>query len=167
MKIAIAAFAGITTLGLAACAGAATSPREQEVARPAASSDLNAFPAAAQGQTRHVINLPAMQDESSAKVELIVGKTREIDCNNHVYGGQLQEKTAEGWGYNYYVLDSLGAGAATLMGCPPNSNRTAFVRSSSETIVRYNSRLPLVVYTPSDVELRYRVWRSGEEQSVK
>lgn len=53
------------------------------------------------------------------------------------------------------------------MGCPPGSERTAFVRSSDETLVRYNSRLPLVVYTPEDVELRYRVWRGGEEQTVR
>lgn len=167
MKNVIAVLAGITTLGLAACAGATTSPMDQEGVRPAPVSNLDAFPAATQGQTRHVITLPAMQDENTAKVELIVGKTQQIDCNSHFFGGQLQEKTAEGWGYNYYVLGSLGNAASTLMGCPPNSSRTAFVRSSNETIVRYNSRLPLVVYTPSDVELRYRVWRSGEEQIVK
>lgn len=167
MKNAIAALAGMTTLGLAACAGATTAPVGQDVTGPAPVPDLRAFPAATQGQTRHVINLPAMQDENRAKIELIVGKTQQVDCNHHFYGGQLQERTAEGWGYNYYVLDNLGNGASTLLGCPSNASRTAFVRSSSETIVRYNSRLPLVVYTPSDVELRYRVWRAGEEQSVK
>ena len=168
MKNTIAAIVGMTTLGLAACAGATTTPPGQD--RPhaeAGASDLTAYPAATRGQKRHVIRLPQMQNEDSAKIELIVGKTQQIDCNHHMYGGQLQERTAEGWGYNYYVLDSLGQGATTLMGCPDNSTRTAFVRSSSETIIRYNSKLPVVVYTPEDVELRYRVWRSGDEQTVR
>jgi ecotin len=29
--------------------------------------------------------------------------------------------------------------------------------------VRYNSRLPLVIFAPTDVEVRYRVWRAGPE----
>jgi len=167
MKNAIAAIIGMTTLGLAACAGASTTLPGQDAPRAERPSNMDAFPAATNGQKRHVINLPAMQNEDEAKIELIVGKTQQIDCNNHVYGGQLQERTAQGWGYTYYVLDSLGQGATTLMGCPNNSTRTAFVRSSSETLVRYNSKLPIVVYTPEDVELRYRVWRSDAEQSVK
>lgn len=168
MKNAIAAIVGMTTLGLAACAGATPAiPGQDRPTAEAGATDLAAYPAATRGQKRHIIRLPAMQDEGNVKLELIVGKTKEIDCNNHMYGGQLQERTAEGWGYNYYVLDSLGQGATTLMGCPNNSTRTAFVRSSAETIIRYNSKLPVVVYTPEDVELRYRVWRSSEEQSVK
>ncbi len=35
-----------------------------------------------------------------------------------------------------------------------------FVSLGSETIVRYNSRVPLVVYVPAGVEVRYRFWRA-------
>lgn len=153
----IAASAALT---LSACATAQASDPS------APQTDLAAFPAAEAGQTRHVINLPSRSDEDAMKVELIVGKTQTVDCNQHHFGGALQERTAEGWGYNYYVLDRLGAGASTLMGCPAGSEREAFVRSSSETLVRYNSRLPLVVYTPQDVQVRYRIWRAGDEQSA-
>lgn len=128
--------------------------------------DLTAFPAAQAGQTRHVIAVPAQTDEEAMKVELIVGRTMRIDCNQHHFGGALQQRTVEGWGYDYFVLESLGQGVSTLMGCPPGSEREAFVRGASQTLVRYNSRLPLVVYTPEDVEVRYRVWRAGPEQSV-
>jgi ecotin len=127
----------------------------------AAPVDLKPYPKASANQTQHVIQLPAMKDEGSAKLEIIVGKTMEVDCNQHFFGGELKRKSAEGWGYDYYVLDKLGVGASTLMGCPDNSKRKAFVRSSGETLVRYNSKLPVVVYTPKDVELRYRVWKAG------
>jgi ecotin len=130
-------------------------------------ADLAAFPKPEAGQKQHVIQLPEAEDEWAIKVELIVGKTEMIDCNNHFYGGGLEERIAEGWGYNYYVLPELGAGASTLMGCPDNTKREAFVRSNVETIVRYNSKLPLVVYTPDDVELRYRLWRADAEVVVE
>ncbi|MGH7028650.1 serine protease inhibitor ecotin [Brevundimonas sp.] len=128
--------------------------------------DLKAFPAASAGQTRHVIRLPAQADEDALKIEVIVGKTMKVDCNRHIFGGRLQERTAEGWGYNYYVLDSLGQAASTMMVCPPGSEHDAFVRSRAQDLIRYNSRLPLVVYAPADVEVRYRVWRAGEEQTA-
>lgn len=125
------------------------------------SDDLAPYPAASAGQVQHVIRLPGLGDEAAAKVEIIVGKTMTIDCNQHFFGGRLEQKTAEGWGYDYFVLESLGSGASTLMGCVEGSEREAFVRSSSETLVRYNSKLPVVIYTPDDVEVRYRVWRAG------
>jgi len=30
-------------------------------------------------------------------------------------------------------------------------------------IIRYNSRLPIVVYVPEGVEVRYRIWTAGPE----
>lgn len=129
--------------------------------------DLSPYPAAKPGQKQHVIVLPPHENEDQLKLELIVGKTMEIDCNHHMFGGELDEETAEGWGYNYYVLDELGNGASTMMGCTDDSKREAFVRSVDEELVGYNSKLPVVVYTPEDVELRYRVWRADAEQIVK
>jgi ecotin len=128
--------------------------------------DLSPYPATETGQVQHVIVLPELSEGSEAKVEIIVGKTMTVDCNNHFFGGALEERTAEGWGYNYYVLDSLGDAASTMMGCPEGSEREDFVRSASETLVRYNSQLPLVVYTPDDVEVRYRVWTAGDVLDV-
>jgi len=126
--------------------------------------DLQAFPAAVAGQKRTVIRLPAAADEDALKVELILGRTQRVDCNHHSLGGQLQTRTAEGWGYDYYVLEAVGPGVSTLMGCPPGSERDAFVRAGGQTLIRYNSRLPLVVYAPQDIEVRYRLWRAGEER---
>ena len=35
-----------------------------------------------------------------------------------------------------------------------------------QTLVRYNSRLPIVLYTPDNVEVRYRLWRAGEVRKL-
>ena len=128
--------------------------------------DMKPYPPAMAGQKQNVIRLPVMADETALKVELIPGRTMRIDCNNHFFAGQLAERTVTGWGYNYYVLDSLGQGASTRMACPPGSERVVFVSTSQQTLLPYDSRLPIVVYTPTDTELRYRIWRAAAQIPV-
>ena len=42
----------------------------------------------------------------------------------------------------------------------PHVNR--FITLGGEPrLLRYNSQLPLVVYVPNDVEVRYRIWRAA------
>ncbi|SDS63128.1 serine protease inhibitor ecotin [Pseudomonas oryzae] len=127
---------------------------------------LKPFPAAAEGYQRHVIDLPAQSNEADYKVELIAGKTMEVDCNSRRLGGQWQEKTVQGWGYGYYELGQVGPAVSTLMACPENSRTQAFVPVGGEPmLVRYNSRLPLVIYAPADLEVRYRIWSAGKDSS--
>ena len=166
MKILPSLFAGVAALTLAACAAAQAESAMTPSTAQSGADDLKAFPAATAGQTRHVIRLPAQSDEDVLKVEVIVGKTMRVDCNRHSLGGRLEERTAEGWGYTYYVIDSLGQAASTMMACPPGSEHDAFVRAGGQELIRYNSRLPLVVYAPTDAEVRYRVWRAGEEKTA-
>lgn len=165
MKLPTFLAAGAAVLSLSACATAQAEGLSQ--AGQADAGDMKAFPAATAGQTRHVINLPAQSDENALKIELILGKTKTVDCNHQFFGGSLETRTAQGWGYDYYVLPALGAGASTMMGCPPGSEHQAFVTTQEQPLIRYNSRLPVVVYTPSDVEVRYRVWRAGETQTAR
>ena len=33
-------------------------------------------------------------------------------------------------------------------------------------LLRYNSRLPVVVYVPADVEVRYRIWRADRKATA-
>ena len=173
---AFALLVSVATLALSACNSPAVEVPPEAASAPVAApsteslaalqNDLKAFPQAAAGQRRTVISLPAEPDESLLKVELILGRMGEVDCNRTAYQGQIQTRTAEGWGYDYYVLESLGPQISTQMGSPPESRRQAFVRAGQETILRYNSRLPLVVYAPEDVEVRYRIWRTGEERTA-
>lgn len=164
MKQPLVIAACVAALSLTACGGASALGEPQS---SSAANDLQAFPAAEPGQVRHVIRLPTQGDEDALKVELIFGQTTRVDCNRKVFGGEMQTRTAQGWGYDYFVLPSLGQGATTLMGCPPNSERDAFVTTAPQPLVRYNSRLPLVVYAPEGVEVRYRLWRAGETQTVR
>ena len=56
-----------------------------------AADDLKAFPPAEKGMVRHVLQLPKQADESAFKVELIVGKTIQVDAGNrYFFGGKIE-----------------------------------------------------------------------------
>ena len=47
-----------------------------------AADNMKAFPQPEEGMVRYVLHLPAQDDESAFKVELIVGKTLQTDEKN-------------------------------------------------------------------------------------
>ena len=131
-----------------------------------AADNLQAFPPAAEGMTRHVINLPKQDDEAALKVELIIGKTVKTDAHNrYFFGGTLETENIQGWGFDRYILRHLGPMAGTLMAVDPNAPQVErFITLGGEPrLLRYNSRLPLVVYVPAGVEVRYRIWRANPD----
>lgn len=76
----------------------------------------------------------------------------------------MEERTLEGWGYSYYRLDKVSGPASTLMACPDSKKTEAFVPVVGDGfLLRYNSKLPVVVYVPKDVEVRYRVWSASQD----
>jgi len=131
-----------------------------------AADNMKAFPPAEAGMVRHVLQLPPQDDESTSRVELIVGKTVELDeRNSYFFGGRIEPENIEGWGFTRYLVTDLGPMAGTLMAVDPNAPKVArFVALGGEPyLVRYNSRLPVVVYVPEGAEVRYRVWTAGPE----
>ena len=137
-------------------------------ATPAA-DDMKAFPPAEKGMVRYVLQLPKQSDESAFKVELIVGKTVQVDAGNrYFFGGKIESEVIQGWGYTRYLMRQLGPMAGTLMAVDPAAPKVdRFVAVGGEPyLIRYNSRLPIVVYVPEGVEVRYRIWRAEPEAKV-
>jgi ecotin len=131
-----------------------------------AGDHMKAFPPPDQGKVRYVLQLPELDDESTSKVELIVGKTVLIDNKNqYFFGGKIRKETIEGWGFPRYVVSDFGPIAGTLMAIDPNEPKVnRFIPLGGEPyLIRYNSRLPVVVYVPEGVEVRYRIWSAGAE----
>src|SRR5688572_24315221 len=124
---------------------------------------MQACPPSEEGMTRHVINLAKQEDETAFKVELIVGKTVKTDAvNRYFFGGTLETESIAGWGFDRYILRELGPMAGTRMAVDPDAPQVErFVGLGGEArLLRYNSRLPLVVYVPTGVEVRHRIWRA-------
>jgi len=131
-----------------------------------AADNMKAFPPTDQGMVRFVLQLPPQDDESTFKVELMVGKTVQVDeKNKYFFGGTIDEETIKGWGFPRYVVSKLGPMAGTLMAIDPNAPKVArFITLGGDPyLIRYNSRLPIVVYVPEGVEVRYRIWTAGRE----
>ena len=127
--------------------------------------DMKPYPAAESGFQRMVFHLPGKPNEAEHKVQIMVGKTLLVDCNQNWFMGQLEARVATGWGYPYFVLEKVDGPASTMMACPPGEEKKkAFVSVRGEGFLRrYNSKLPVVVYVPGDFEVRYRIWAAGKE----
>jgi len=122
------------------------------------------WPEASAGMVRQIIQLPEQQNEHNFKVELAIGQTREVDCNRHSLGGSLETKTLQGWGYDYYVFTPASGIASTMMACPDGKKTSKFIAATpgDNGMLRYNSRLPIVIYTPKDFDVKYRIWQTDE-----
>lgn len=138
------------------------------VACPSLAADpqsLEPFPQAQPGMHRFVITLPhkEREQEERFKVELIAGREMLTDGVNQMrLGSRLQPRNLAGWGYTYYEVLEASEALSTRMAPPPDSTPSkAFVQAPS-LLIRYNSRLPVVVYAPVEYQIRYRIWRTEE-----
>ena len=131
-----------------------------------AEKNLKAFPPAGEGMVRFVLFLPEQKDETAFQVELQVGKVVKVDgVNRQFFGGKIQKQTVEGWGFPRFVVKELGPMSSTLIGVDPSQPLVErFITLGGEPfLLRYNSRLPIVVYVPEGVEVRQRIWRADKE----
>jgi ecotin len=131
-----------------------------------AADNMKAFPPAEEGMIRYVLQLPKQDDESVYKVELIAGKTVEVDeVNRYFFSGTIEKETISGWGFPRYNVSELGPMAGTLMAVDPDAPKVSrFIALGGEPyLISYNSRLPIVVYAHEGVEVRYRIWSARPE----
>lgn len=137
--------------------------------------DLKAYPAAAAGERRWVIQLPGLlppsrdpalsADPSDWRVQLIVGRTLPLDCNQHRLGGRLRPETLPGTGLSVFRFTDAGPLLSTRRACPPGEPlQPRFVTAGSKPfVVPYNASQPIVVYTPADYEVRWRIWKAERQ----
>jgi ecotin len=133
--------------------------------------DLKPYPPASVGQQRWVFQLnpllppspdPALStNPADWRVQLLVGRELEVDCNLHQFAGQLRQETVPGWGYPVVRLDRAGPMLATRRACPAQAPQRRFVSLAGEPyLLPYNVSLPVVVYVPEGFEVRWRLWKA-------
>jgi ecotin len=159
-------------LNLALLGGLAASPAAVAVPK----LDLKPYPAPQTGERRWVIQLPGVLPPSATtpfsshpsdwRVQLIVGKEMEVDCNSRSLSGRIRAESLPGWGYPIYRVGAVGPMVSTRMACPPEpTKRRAFVPiGANPYVVPYNASVPIVIYAPADLEVRWRVWKADKRQ---
>lgn len=127
--------------------------------------DVAPYPAVSQNQNRHVIWLDKQKNEELYKVEIVATQKGMKDCNNTWFSAELDTKNLEGWGYTYYNIEQVKGPMSTMRGCLDNKKTETNlpVNLGDDALVRYNSKLPVVVYAPKDVQISYRIWQAPEK----
>lgn len=135
---------------------------------PAENEDLKPYPEAEEGYERYVFRLPKLENEEGLRLNLIVGKTLQLDTiNRYFFSGKGERKSIPGWGYSYYHVKEVGPMAGTRAAAPPDAPKVErFVSLSQDWWVRYNSKLPVVVIVPKGFEVRYQVWKPEETKKA-
>ena len=128
-------------------------------------SELDAFPAPQDGMVRFVIELEhkGRGEEDAFKVEIVVGKEMLTDgVTLYPLGNTIEPRTLQGWGYTYYEVVGKGEAMSTMMAPPEGTPMVKQFITGAPLLVRYNSRLPIVVYAPTGYAVRYRIWQANE-----
>jgi hypothetical protein len=61
-----------------------------------------------------------------------------------------------------YILKYSTVLLSRAMGVPPGTAKVRKFVAAPSLLIRYNSRIPLVVYVPRDGEVRYRIWEASK-----
>jgi len=132
-------------------------------AEPAKKDNIHMFPQAKEGMVRHVIEVPKTENDYDHRVEIIIGKIMLVDCNQHSLRGKVENVTLKGWGYKYLEVSNIYNGPSTMMVCSgQKTEKFVNLYMGNDTLRRYNSRSPIVVYVPKEYEVRYRIWSAGD-----
>ncbi|MGR5140234.1 ecotin family protein [Photobacterium sp. DNB23_23_1] len=121
-----------------------------------ASENADMFPEMP-GFTKHVIQLEATENESqNRRVQIIANSVMNVDCNIKALPMDIERRSLEGWGYSYYVLEKQTDYASTMLACEEEASDQNLQFHSD--LLRYNSKLPLVIYAQDDVGVDHAVW---------
>lgn len=126
-------------------------------------AQLHAFPDAESGMQRFVIFLDdkSAEEETHFMVQLLAGKDMLTDGVNKIrLGSKITPQPLKGWGYTYYEVDDTSATLSTLMATPDGATKVSQFVTTAPLNIRYNSRLPIVIYAPLDYQIQYRIWEA-------
>jgi ecotin len=115
---------------------------------------------------RFVIVLPHKErsEEGEFQVELVAGQTMMTDGVNVMrMGVQIESRPLVGWGYTFYEVTGKPIAISTLMAPPPGTPKVKKFVGGTPLQINYNSRLPVVIYAPKGIEVRYRIWEAPRE----
>ncbi|MDX8554208.1 ecotin family protein [Tenacibaculum sp. 1B UA] len=126
-------------------------------------TDVSIYPKPEKGYKQMIIEVPHSDNDSNKKIEFVIGKWMEVDtCNKHGLIGSIEKKDLEGWGYSYYDFKTDGGVISTRMACFESSKVKKFV-SSQPTTVRYNGKLPIVIYVPEGYEVQFKIFKAEDD----
>ena len=131
--------------------------------------ELKAFPEAKEGMERFVIVLPHKErsEEGEFRVELVAGQTMMTDGVNQMrMGVKIESRPLKGWGYTFYEVTGKPVTMSTLMAPPPGSAKVKKFVAGTPLQIRYNSRLPVVIYAPEGLEIQFRIWEAPKEMKA-
>jgi ecotin len=127
--------------------------------------ELKPFPPAKKDMERFVIVLPHKErgEEDAFSIEIIAGKIMLTDSVNQVrLGSTIESRPLKGWGYTYYEVSGSDAIMSTMMAAPEGSPKVKRFVPGTSLQIRYNSRLPVVIYAPKGYEVQYRIWKASQ-----
>jgi ecotin len=78
------------------------------------------------------------------------------------HGSTIEARPLKGWGYTFYEVTGQDTTMSTMMAAPEGSEKVEQFVSGAPLLIRYNSRLPIVIYAPEGYEIKYRVWTAGD-----
>ena len=122
--------------------------------------DITMFPSPEKGFKQIPIWLPVKEKEENFKVEVFVGADQIVDCNQYFMIGKLISKELPGWGYSFYHAETKSELAGTRMGCFEKRKQKKFIHLQP-LLIEYNSRIPLVIYIPNNLKLKYKIFQSN------
>lgn len=126
--------------------------------------DLTIYPNI-ENMIKNVIFMDPRVNETQYKIEFYAVKSMEVDnCNKHYLLGDFEVKTLEGYGYPYYVFKSNGQVISTKMACENSMKKIQNVASGKTETVRYMSLLPVVIYTPKEIDIKYKIWNQDPKE---
>lgn len=121
------------------------------------------FPKVKEEKIRQILKLEKDKNEDKLFIKFKFGKNAEVDCNHHlIFGLSLQEEVLNG--YNYFIISGKSELGSTKMACLDDKKIVKFVAFDPNLILKYNSKVPFIFYTPEDISVKYEIYRLEKEQ---